>query len=201
MGRRRSFWRSRQSLFPALHASRASYGGVSDALVSTTTISATNPARFPPKKTTQAPPTLAASSSSTSTFQPTTPSSRQRCGAGESGMACACQSACKQPCSPMQHASDWQQPAIPSAPTCGCMRPPTLTQRAAFVSSPPPEKTSTPPPPSSPPDLLPDPHLPLQHQQQRRHLPRHPQGPVEPRADRVQGAAVHRLAAHRRQPQ
>ncbi len=48
---------------------------------------------------------------------------------------------------------------------------------------------------------VPHAHLPLQHQQQRRHLPRHPQGPVEPRAHRVQGPALHLLAAYRLQPQ
>ncbi|KAJ8539025.1 hypothetical protein ON010_g12846 [Phytophthora cinnamomi] len=45
-----------------------------------------------------------------------------------------------------------------------------------------------------------DAHLPLQHQRQRRHLPGHPEGPVEPRADHLEGAAVDLLAAHGRQP-
>jgi len=37
--------------------------------------------------------------------------------------------------------------------------------------------------------------VPPEHQQQRQHLPGHPQGPVEPGADHLQGAALHLLAA------
>ena len=47
---------------------------------------------------------------------------------------------------------------------------------------------------------VPHAHLPLQHQQQWIHLPRHPEGPVEPRADHLKSAAVHLLTADRRQP-
>ena len=37
--------------------------------------------------------------------------------------------------------------------------------------------------------------VPPEHQQQRQHLPGHPQGSVEPGADHLQGAALHLLAA------
>ena len=53
-------------------------------------------------------------------------------------------------------------------------------------------------PPS--PGHFPHPHLPLQHQQQRPDLPRHPQGPVVPGAHDQQGPALDLLPAHGRQP-
>ena len=48
---------------------------------------------------------------------------------------------------------------------------------------------------------LQDAHLPLQHQQLGRHLPGHPEGAVEPGADRGQSAAVDLLPADGPQPQ
>ena len=42
--------------------------------------------------------------------------------------------------------------------------------------------------------------VPPEHQQQREHLPGHPQGAVEPGPDGLQGAALRLLAAHRPQP-
>uniref|UniRef100_A0A8R7URF3 Uncharacterized protein n=1 Tax=Triticum urartu TaxID=4572 RepID=A0A8R7URF3_TRIUA len=47
---------------------------------------------------------------------------------------------------------------------------------------------------------LQDQGVPPQHQQQRQHLPRHPQGPVEPRPHHFQGSAVDMLAADGPQP-